>query len=116
MKFLEDNNTLLLWMTITIIPLLTGTGAFGGEAREIEGERKKKRGLQLDPPVISCREEGFTRSDFNVPDNISMTSVLLHTQLGIHLPELHSAISSTCSEQTNHPNTVKYIQEMALSF
>lgn len=44
MKFLEDNNTLLLWMTITIIPLLTGNGAFGGEAREIEGERKKKGG------------------------------------------------------------------------
>ena len=41
MKFLEDNNTLLLWMTIMIIPLLTGNGAFGGEAREIEGERKR---------------------------------------------------------------------------
>ena len=64
---------------------------------EKEKEREERERLQSDPPVICCRKEGFTRSDFDVSNNISMTSVLLHTQLGVHFPELHSTICSTCS-------------------
>ena len=75
-----------------------------GFGRDREKQRKRKRGrrererLQSDPSVICCRKEGFTRSDFDI-SNISMTSVLLHTQLGVHFPELHSAICSTCSRK-----------------
>ena len=52
--------------------------------REETEDRGRRERLQSDPPVICCRKEGFTRSDFDVSNNISMTSVLLHTQLGVH--------------------------------
>ena len=43
MKSLEDNNTLLLWLTITIIPLLKGNGAFGREERRGKREQGRKK-------------------------------------------------------------------------